>query len=183
MPPDSTETKRRILIAAQREFADFGLAGARIDRIAESARANKRSIYMHFGPKETLFDMIVSGVLAAMAEAVQFTPDDLTGYATRLFDYLQAEPDALRLTAWANLERPTATADEADTYSRKVDALSLRFGDHATDVLALILGLVTAWASASPALLSTSKVKSDEIRRTMLAHAAASLESTFAAPR
>ncbi|MGV7813193.1 TetR/AcrR family transcriptional regulator, partial [Mycobacterium kansasii] len=83
-PPDASDTKRRILTAARSEFAQSGFAGARIDRIAEQARANKRSIYVHFGPKEQLFDIVVAGVLSEMAEAVHFTPDDLPGYAAQL---------------------------------------------------------------------------------------------------
>ena len=152
MPPDATETKRRILSAARREFAEFGLAGARIDRIADRAQANKRSIYAHFGPKEHLFDLIVIDALASMAAAVRFDPDDVPDYAGRLFDYLLAEPDTLRLTTWANLERPSATDEESQTYRAKVDSLRPQFGERATDVLVLTLGLVTAWFSASPAL-------------------------------
>lgn len=184
MPPDATDTKRRILVAARLEFAEFGLAGARIDRIAESAQANKRSIYMHFGPKEQLFDLIVSTALATMAEAVPFTADDLGDYATRLFDYLHAEPSTLRLTVWANLERPGATADEGATYAAKIAALAPRFGDRSADVLALVLGLVTAWASASPALIAapgSAGASSTDTRREMLDAAVSSLAATFTA--
>jgi AcrR family transcriptional regulator len=35
----------RILEAAKQEFASHGLAGARVDRIAASAGANKRMLY------------------------------------------------------------------------------------------------------------------------------------------
>lgn len=182
MPPDATDTKRRILIAARREFAEFGLAGARIDRIAAKADANKRSIYVHFGPKEQLFDLIVSGALAALAEAVPFTAGDLAAYAAELFDYLLTEGDTLRLVAWANLERPVATVEERQTYGVKVAALSPRFGSRGADILALTLGLVTAWANASPALISdTWSDDSGSIadRRSMLVDAVRSIESTF----
>ncbi|MCA4996627.1 TetR family transcriptional regulator [Tsukamurella tyrosinosolvens] len=160
MPPDATETKRRILDAARREFAEFGLAGARIDRIADQASANKRSIYVHFGPKEDLFDLIVVDSLRTMADAVRFDADDLPGYAGRLYDYLLAEPSTLRLSTWANLERPSSTDDEGTTYREKVDALRPHYGDGAVDALVLTLGLVTAWPSASPAL--TSLVSPDD---------------------
>ncbi|ALE85872.1 TetR family transcriptional regulator [Pseudonocardia sp. HH130629-09] len=152
MPPDATETKRRILAAARSEFAQCGLAGARIDRIADRASANKRSIYVHFGPKEELFDRVVAQGLVELAETVSFTPDDLPGYAGRLFDHLLVDPTILRLSTWANLERPDATAGEAEAYRAKVNALTHRYGDRAVDVLALVLGMVTAWATASPSL-------------------------------
>jgi AcrR family transcriptional regulator len=38
------QTKTRILDAAFREFAEHGLAGARVDRIAKSAERNKNLI-------------------------------------------------------------------------------------------------------------------------------------------
>lgn len=154
MPPDATDTKRRILVAAGDEFAQFGLAGARVDRIADRAGVNKRSIYVHFGPKEELFDLVVARTLSAMSEDVPFTPDDLPGYAGALFDYLMATPEILRLITWAGLERPDATDAEVRTYEPKVEALNDRYDRGGADVLALLLGLVTAWPAASPALRS-----------------------------
>ncbi|MFB8277390.1 TetR/AcrR family transcriptional regulator [Nocardia colli] len=154
MPPDASDTKRRILAAARAEFAQYGLAGARIDRIADAAQANKRSIYMHFGPKEQLFDLVVEQALADMSAAVPFTPDDLPGYGGRLFDHLLTDPAVLRLSTWANLERPEAVTGEIDAYRPKIEALHRHFDGEATDLLALVLGLVTAWFNASPSLQS-----------------------------
>src|SRR2546429_117377 len=48
-------TRRRILDAATEEFARFGLGGARVDRIASRAGANKRMLYYYFGDKDRLF--------------------------------------------------------------------------------------------------------------------------------
>ena len=45
----------RILEAAKQEFAAHGLAGARVDRIAANADANKRMLYYHVGNKEDLY--------------------------------------------------------------------------------------------------------------------------------
>ena len=178
MPPDATETKRRILTAARSEFAQYGLAGARIDRIADQANANKRSIYVHFGPKEQLFDLVVAQGLVELADAVSFTPDDLPGYAGRLFDHLLVDPTILRLSTWANLERPDATSGEVEAYRTKVGALKDQFGDSAVDVLVLVLGLVTAWATASPSLRALagdepwSSTRLAEHRRVMTASVA-----------
>jgi AcrR family transcriptional regulator len=52
---DPEGTRQRILAAATEEFARFGLSGARIDRIADVAGANKRMIYYHVGNKEKLY--------------------------------------------------------------------------------------------------------------------------------
>jgi AcrR family transcriptional regulator len=48
-------TKANILAAATREFARYGLGGARVDRIAQRARANKRMLYYYYGDKDGLF--------------------------------------------------------------------------------------------------------------------------------
>jgi AcrR family transcriptional regulator len=52
---DPERTRARILEAATGEFAHHGLAGARVDRIAKQAGANKRMLYYYFGSKEDLF--------------------------------------------------------------------------------------------------------------------------------
>ncbi|MBS0447212.1 MAG: TetR family transcriptional regulator [Proteobacteria bacterium] len=52
---DEDSSRQRILAAALAEFADKGIAGARIDVIAEVARSNKRMIYYHFDSKERLY--------------------------------------------------------------------------------------------------------------------------------
>jgi AcrR family transcriptional regulator len=161
MPPDATATKKRLLDAAYDEFAQFGLAGARVDRIGAAAKANKRLIYVHFGVKEELFDVVVARTMAQLVEAVPFTAGDLAGYAGALFDYLLDNPKTLRLNIWAQLERPEPTAAEIDQYREKVAAVAAAQGGRKlawdadpVDVLALVLGLVVAWAAASPALRS-----------------------------
>ncbi|GAA0376038.1 putative TetR family regulatory protein [Acrocarpospora corrugata] len=157
MPPDATATKTRILDAAFAEFAEYGLAGARMDRIAEKADANKRSIYVHFGHKEELFDLVVARTLAAVSEAVPFNPADLPGYAGALFDYILTSPDLVRLATWAQFERPEATTAEINAYRKKVEALAQHDGRATThtnpvDVLALVHALIFAWFTTSPAL-------------------------------
>src|SRR6201986_5585895 len=53
--------RRRILDAAKEEFAGHGLAGARVDRIAAKAGANKRMLYYHVGNKEDLYLTVLEG--------------------------------------------------------------------------------------------------------------------------
>src|SRR6202000_3115972 len=52
---DPEGMRLRILEAATQEFAANGLAGARVDRIAAKAGANKRMLYYHVGNKEDLY--------------------------------------------------------------------------------------------------------------------------------
>ena len=59
---DPARTRSRILDAATAEFARYGLGGARVDRIAQRAGANKRMLYYYYGSKDRLF-------LAALEES------------------------------------------------------------------------------------------------------------------
>ena len=159
MPPDSTATKRRLLDAAFDEFARHGLAGARVDRIAEQARANKRLIYAYYGNKEQLFDTVMVRSLGVLADAVPFHSADLPGYAGALFDHMIEHPEMVRLTMWKLLERPEVSADEVEAYRPKVQdvaagqAAGLLSADvNPADVLILVVGLVAAWFTASPSL-------------------------------
>lgn len=43
------------MAAATREFARHGFAGARVDRIARTARVNKQMLYYHIGDKAALY--------------------------------------------------------------------------------------------------------------------------------
>lgn len=52
---DAGATRLRILAAAREEFADHGYMGARVDRIARTAHANKRLLYYYIGNKEALY--------------------------------------------------------------------------------------------------------------------------------
>ncbi|WP_298928370.1 TetR/AcrR family transcriptional regulator [uncultured Ramlibacter sp.] len=52
---DPERTKANILQIAAAEFADKGLAGARIDEIAAATQTSKRMIYYYFGSKEGLY--------------------------------------------------------------------------------------------------------------------------------
>jgi AcrR family transcriptional regulator len=110
MVRDSAATKARILEAATAEFAAAGLAGARVDRIAERAGANKQLIYAYFGGKERLFDTTIETQLGRVLDAVPFDANDLPGYATRSYDLLAGDPTLLRLWRWQALERPGALA-------------------------------------------------------------------------
>ena len=52
---NASDIRERILTAAFREFADKGLDGARVDKIATRAGVNKGMLYHYFGSKERLF--------------------------------------------------------------------------------------------------------------------------------
>ncbi|WP_354637674.1 TetR family transcriptional regulator [Kitasatospora camelliae] len=152
MARDSNATKARLLDAAFAEFAAYGIAGARVDRIAEAAGANKRLIYVYFGNKEQLFDIVIERALLLGAESVPFDPDDLPGYAGAVFDHLSAHPDLVRLVTWKRLERPEATPAQAAAYRVKREALAAAQRDgriepshDPVDILVLVAALAQAW--------------------------------------
>jgi AcrR family transcriptional regulator len=158
-PRDAKATKERLLMAAVDEFAHRGLAGARIDRIAERADANKRLIYAYFGSKDDLFDAALARTLGVLTETVPFTPEDLPGYAGALFDQLVDQPKVLRLATWRNFERAAASGPERASYASKVAAIKTaqRAGAvdaaiPAADLLVMLMSLVTSWLSAPAAL-------------------------------
>jgi AcrR family transcriptional regulator len=155
MAYDSAATKDRILEAATAEFAAHGVAGARVDRIAAQAQANKRAIYEYFGGKHKLFAVVLEHALAELAQAVP-PEEDLPAYAEHLFDYHRAHPEALRLVMWEALEigdgpvpaEPERTAHYAD----KVRAAQVGgAGEEAGTQVFLTLALA-GWSIAMPQL-------------------------------
>jgi AcrR family transcriptional regulator len=124
---DSAATKQRILEAATVEFAEYGLAGARVDRIASRAGANKQLIYAYFASKEGLFDSVLEANIAVLLDAVPFTADDLPAYAAALFDFAVDHPQLVRLVRWHQLERPGVMNQlpaTAASNKRKLDQLA-----------------------------------------------------------
>ncbi|WP_033344287.1 TetR family transcriptional regulator [Catenuloplanes japonicus] len=105
MPGDAAATRRRILDAAIAEFAAFGIAGARVDRIAAASGANKAMIYKYFGNKDQLFDAVFDTIVVQTTNDVPVDADDLPGYIARLWDEFRAHPELLRLQRWDALER------------------------------------------------------------------------------
>jgi AcrR family transcriptional regulator len=100
----TTELRDEILAAARAEFAQYGLAGARIDRIARAANASKERLYAHFGDKETLFREVVVADGAEFFRAVGLRPDAVAEFAGDIFDLAQSRPEHLRMITWAQLE-------------------------------------------------------------------------------
>ncbi|MFG2722575.1 TetR family transcriptional regulator [Streptomyces sp. NPDC048416] len=156
MAYDSAATKGRILTAAASEFAAHGVAGARVDRIAAQAKANKRAIYDYFGDKNKLFAAVLERLMADLAEAVPPGDDDLPAYAERLFDYHRAHPEALRLLMWEALELggDAVPGEEARTRHYQDKLRAVRTEDDEGDPrtrLFFALGLVS-WSLAMPQL-------------------------------
>jgi AcrR family transcriptional regulator len=155
MAGDSAQTKKRLLDAAADEFSEHGVAGARVDRIAQLAGCNKALIYSYFGNKEQLFEAVFEALVGSFVESTPIDAEDLPEYVGRLFDRYEADPRVLRLAAWYQLERagssgmPAAALranqrkHRAISAAQKTGALSKRF--KADELLTIIFGLSSMW--------------------------------------
>lgn len=151
-------TKQRILEAATQEFAEHGIAGARIERIVAAARTNKAQLYGYFGNKEGLFDAIFHGSLERIMDVVPIDAADLADWAVRLYDEYLRRPDLIRLATWARLERRPAghlVADPDRLDSTKLRAIAdaqtagtVRSGDP-FDLMAMVIAMSMAWSPVS----------------------------------
>ncbi|MFD4407230.1 TetR family transcriptional regulator [Nocardia sp. NPDC058499] len=154
--PDSfrtDSTRDRIVEAATAEFARYGIAGARIDRIAKSARTSKERVYAYFRSKEELYGFVAARELDAVAAATQLDPADLPGYAGRVHDYFVANPDNRRIMRWGELEFAGTDAAARDTARHKTAKLRRAQQEglldpswDPLDVLVFVSQLAAAWA-------------------------------------
>jgi AcrR family transcriptional regulator len=115
---DADRSQGTILAAARGEFAEFGLGGARVDRIAERAGLNKRLIYYYFEDKEKLFQAVLEQAYRDIREQeMQLHLRDMEPVAAvrRLieftWDYYLAHPEFLTLLNSANLHRARHLAE------------------------------------------------------------------------
>ncbi|MBM2614136.1 TetR family transcriptional regulator [Actinoplanes sp. LDG1-06] len=170
-------TSRRILDAAAEEFAEFGIAGARIDRITAAARTNKAQLYGYFGSKEGLLDAVVDDLRTQGAHAVTFDAGDLPGWAVAMYDESLRRPLFARLMGWMRLEQRRVgllfddvdLADKFAAVAREQAAGRLRAGDPA-DLLTLIVAMADAWSATSRAYAASpdEPAADHDRRRTLL---------------
>lgn len=128
---DAEGVKHDILMVAMDEFANHGLAGARIDEIAEKTKTSKRMIYYYFGDKEGLYlaaletayarvrageeniDIDSLGAVDAMAELVRF-----------IFDHHRSNPNLIRMVMSENVNH--AAYLRKSEFIRDLNLTSLR---------------------------------------------------------
>jgi AcrR family transcriptional regulator len=109
---DPERTMADIIEVATHEFSEKGLAGARIDVIAEAMRTSKRMIYYYFGSKEGLYVSVLEEAyrrIRAIESGLHLedlAPEDalrrLVGFTV---DYQLANPDFIRLVMTENIHR------------------------------------------------------------------------------
>jgi AcrR family transcriptional regulator len=160
MARDAEETKRRIFEAATNEFAEHGIAGARIDRIAAGARANKQLIYAYFGSKRELFEGVVSAHICLYLEEVEFDALRLPEYAGAAFDYFTVHPQVTQLGSWHSLapgetEHRIPVIEQTIKKRTRLISAAQQAGHvdasiPAAELLALVTTIASTWAVATP---------------------------------
>ena len=163
---ESAATRRRLIEAARVEFAARGSAGARIDRIAAAAKANKAQIYRYFGSKEQLFDAVFASYVQDMLSEVSMDVADLPEYAARLFDRFDSQPDDRRLSTWRRLERGAPYPPLEGIVSenqRRLAAIAEaqrlgRLPDHFSPVelVTLVVTIAGMWTAQNPELTAAA---------------------------
>ncbi|HEX6345539.1 TetR family transcriptional regulator [Umezawaea sp.] len=158
-------TRQRIVDVATREFAEHGIAGARIERVVVAANTNKAQLYAYFGSKEGLFDAIFHGSLERIVNVVPIDATDLADWAVRLYDEYLRRPDLIRLATWARLERrPTGHlvehVDRLDDGKLRAIAEAqaaglVRAGDP-FDLMAVVIAMSMAWSPVSNVYAATA---------------------------
>jgi AcrR family transcriptional regulator len=115
---DADRSQSTILAAAREEFAEHGLGGARVDRIAERAGLNKRLIYYYFEDKEALFQAVLEQSYRDIRQAEQqlnlqeLQPAEaLRKLVEFTWDYYLAHPEFLTLLNSANLHKARHLAE------------------------------------------------------------------------
>ena len=128
---DPERTMADIIDVATHEFSEKGLAGARIDVIAEAMRTSKRMIYYYFGSKEGLYIAVLEEAyrrirhIETELHLEDLRPEDalrkLVGFTV---DYQLANPDFVRLVMAENMQRGNYLAQSALIQELNVPAIS-----------------------------------------------------------
>jgi AcrR family transcriptional regulator len=100
---NSVDLREQLLDAAISEFAEFGLSGARVDRIAKRAKANKQLIYYYFGDKNGLFDAAVAKMTVRFQAVRSSLPVALADRPAAYFVGASKDTDLIRLLQWEAL--------------------------------------------------------------------------------
>ena len=87
----SSGKRESILEAARAAFRDQGYECASMDRIAELARASKRTVYNHFGSKEALFQAVVSQLLEESMALKRIAWDPSRSLEEQLTEFVRAK--------------------------------------------------------------------------------------------
>ncbi len=151
------ETQSRLRAAAYVEFAEHGVDGTTVTRIANRAGINKERLYAYFGDKDALFDEVLTEALEELSQAVApegLRFEDLGEFAGRTFDYYGEHPELARLLQWEGLRNAPPVSEETrrSHYDVKVAATAQAQRDGIIDgeidaghLMFMVIGLAAWW--------------------------------------
>ena len=107
---DSASTRHEILTVAAGEFAQYGLSGARVERMARRLAVSKRMIYYYFESKEALYRAVLEKSYRDIREhdskpsANDTDPiKAITGMIGETLDHEISHPEFIRLVIHENI--------------------------------------------------------------------------------
>jgi AcrR family transcriptional regulator len=117
MKKDNLQTRERILLAAQKEFAARGYSGARMEAIARGAAINKAMLFYYFSSKDNLYRTVLQGVFSEIFGEIgrfisgQLTPDlFLEKFPEIYIRFIARHPDLLRIMVFDLIHNPENVA-------------------------------------------------------------------------
>jgi AcrR family transcriptional regulator len=125
--------REKILLAARKEFAARGFAGARMEAIARAAGCNKAMLFYYFSSKEGLYQTILKEVMGEFFTKISavLTPDlTPTGLMERFpelyIQFFAKDPEFVRIVAFDLIHDP----DNVCAIMAGIISQMTRFGPH-----------------------------------------------------
>jgi len=120
------ESKRRIIKAALKEFAQEGFGGARVERIAREAGVNKAMIFYYFSSKQGLYHEILAEVMGKvfgriweMIDRGESAENFLTEMPKIYIRSFEENPDFIKVVAQALIQGPDKIQDFFRTFFKE----------------------------------------------------------------
>lgn len=114
---DSSETKSKILKAAEKLFSKKGFDGARVDEIAKQAGVNKALIYYYFDSKRDILDELFSSLIEEFMkmgydslesvidlESIEYKDGNISQIMTMLYKFLEDKKDTIKIMMMESLK-------------------------------------------------------------------------------
>lgn len=124
-----TERKREDIIqAAKDEFRANGFSATSMDRIAETAKVSKRTVYNHFESKEVLFSAIALELCNTFSQMSDHTYDPGVPVRTQLLDIANQQMNMLcsdrflrlfKMIMSETLASPTLTQSAVENFEKE----------------------------------------------------------------
>lgn len=105
MTANGSQTRKQLLDAALKQFADRGYAGTSVQEIVRGARVTKPTLYYYFGNKAELYQALVDyahderfRLMRAAAARGETVAEKLVEIVAALFEFLQENRELMRIT-------------------------------------------------------------------------------------